>query len=54
MFGNQLLQGYTTTNKLKYCSQEGIENKQKNSNGFHLEGLPDPIREKVGKYSLAK
>jgi hypothetical protein len=46
--------GYTTTKKLKTTTKKELKRNKKIEMDFIWEGLPDPVREKVGKCSSAK
>ena len=49
-----VVRGYTTTKKQKTTTKKEFKRNNKIAMYFILEELPNPIREKVGKCSLAK
>jgi hypothetical protein len=53
IFGNQLLHD-TSLQRNQRLGHEGIEEKTKITMDFILEGFLDPVKDKVGKCSLAK
>jgi hypothetical protein len=46
--------GYTTTKKPKTATKKELKRNNKIAMDFIWEGLPDPVREKVGKCSSTK
>ena len=49
-----IVTGYTTTKKSKTTTRKELKRNNKITRDFIWEGLPDPVREKVGTFSLAK